>query len=161
VSAIGSYVVVRRQALAGCLALARNVRTETKGTWIKQSQTVGRVEFDEAWREATVREAGFGYSGYVLGNYLDAQRAVNGIDLVDEQSESVTTLARVFMAAFVLDRAIAPPPLPPEPLLAFCRGEYGEDDAAGMAEAIVSADSFYRRGLGEITDEHVVVFLIV
>ena len=54
VSAIGSYVVVRRQALAGCLALARNVRTETKGTWIKQSQTVGRVEFDEAWREAAI-----------------------------------------------------------------------------------------------------------
>jgi hypothetical protein len=161
-SAIGSYVVIRRQALAGCLSLARAVRTETKGIWIfKQSRTVGREEFDAAWREATVRKADFEHSGYVLGSYLDAQREVNGTELVNEESESATVLSGVFTAAFIFDRAVAPPPLPPDPLLAFCREECGEDDAADMVEAIMSADSFYRKGLAEITDDHAIVFLIV
>jgi len=46
-------------------------------------------------------------------------------------------------------------------IAAFCREEYGVDDAPGMVEAIMSADSFFRRGWREITDEYAVIFLIV
>jgi hypothetical protein len=159
-SAIGSYVVMRRSDLPGCIALAQNIRTETTGKWIfKQTQEVGHDEFYRAWKAGVVREADFEYSGYALGNYLDAQEAVNGAQLFDEQSETGQVLAKVFTAAFVFDAPVSLPAMAGEPLLEFCREEYGAD-AQGMAEAITAADEFYRRGLAEITPEHLVVFVI-
>jgi hypothetical protein len=159
-SAIGSYVVMRRSDLLGCVALAQDVRTETTGKWIfKQTQELGHEEFRRAWQAGVVREVDFGYSGYVLGNYLDAQQAVNGTELFDEQSEMGKVLAKVFTAAFVFDAPVSLPAMAGEPLLAFCREEYGAD-AQGMAEAIIAAGEFYRRGLAEITPEHLVVFVI-
>jgi hypothetical protein len=159
-SAIGSYVVLRRGAWQGCLALAQNVRIQTTGRWIfKQSRVAGTEEFRRAWQAAVVLEAEFDHSGYVLGNYLDAQQAVNGVALVDEQSQPAKALSKVFTAGFFFDAPVVVPDLPAEELLAFCREEYG-GDAPGMVEAITAAHRFYLRGLAEISPEHVVVFVI-
>jgi hypothetical protein len=160
VSAIGSYEVLDRTAFATCLDLARQVRSETTGKWIfKSSRVVGLEQFTAAWNAAVRQAVDFGYSGYVLGNYLDAQEAVNGRRLFDEQSEIGGTLARVFTAGFVFDAPVALPELPADRLAAFCRDEYGED-ASEAVPAIMSADAFYRRGLAEITPETLVVFVI-
>lgn len=160
-SAIGSYAVLTRADATACVALANAVRTETTGRWLfKRSQVVGREAFHQAWRAAVVREVGFDHSGYVLGDYVDAQEAINGIRLVDEEAEPSRALGNVFTSAFVFPAAVALPELPAERLEAFCREEYGPDDAPGMVEAITAADGFYRRGFGEITPEHLVAFVI-
>jgi hypothetical protein len=160
-SAIGSYALVSRADFPTCLARARQVHTETSGKWVfKKSQTVGIEEFKKAWQAALVREVDFDYSGYVIGNYLDAQSAVNEAVLIDEHSEVSTALSKVFTAGFPFEAPVALPELQQEKLFHFCREEYGEDDAAGMVEAINAAHSFYQRGLGEITPEHLVVFII-
>ena len=106
-----------------------------------------------------VREVDFAHSGYVLGNYVDAQQAINGIQLVDEQSEGARALSKIFTAASLFDAPVSLPDLPAERLLAFCREEYGVD-AAEMIEALTAAHLFYQRGLAEITPEHLVVFVI-
>jgi hypothetical protein len=160
VSAIGTYETLSRDGFAACLERARQIRSETTGTWIfKNTRVVGVEEFTDAWRAATRRRADFDQSGYVLGNYLDAQEAVNGIRLFDEQSEVAGALSRAFTAAFVFDRPVALPDLQQSQLEAFCRDEYG-DDAPGMAAAITAAHAFYRRGLEEINAENLVVFVI-
>ncbi len=75
-SAIGSYSVLDRSDVADCLARARAVRSETAGRWIfKQTRVHGMEEFRRAWRAAVRKRVDFEYSGYVLGNYLDAQTA--------------------------------------------------------------------------------------
>ncbi len=159
-SAIGSYAVLMRGELRGCLALTQSVRAQTTGRWIfKQTQVIGIEEFRRAWRAAVVREVDFDHSGYVLGNYVDAQQAINGIQLIDEQSEGARALSRIFTAAFLFDAPVSLPDLPAERLLAFCRKEYG-GDAAEMIEALTAAHLFYQRGLAEITPEHLVVFVI-
>ena len=107
-----------------------------------------------------VQEVDFDYSGYVIGNYLDAQGTINGVAPIDEQSEVASALSKVFTAGFAFEAPVSLPDLPQEKLLTFCREEYGENDAAGMMEAINAAHAFYHRGLGEITPEHLVVFLI-
>jgi hypothetical protein len=94
-----------------------------------------------------------------LDNYLDAQQAVNGVALVDEQSETARALSKVFTAGILFDAAVLVPELAAERLSAFCREEYGAA-AAGMADAILAADPFYRRGLAEISTDRVVVFVI-
>src|SRR6266498_2993022 len=100
-SAIGNYTVLMRGGVPGCLALARSVHTQATGRWIfKQTQVIGIEEFRRAWGAAVVREVDFDYSGYVLGNYVDAQQAINGIQLVDEQSEEARALTKIFTAAF-------------------------------------------------------------
>ena len=159
-SAIGSYQVIVRKEFPGCLALARKVHPETSGKWIfKQTQLVGREAFEKAWRAALVRVVDFDYSGYVIGNYLDAQELINGLKVMAEQSEAGESLSKVFTAAFPFEEQIQLPGLPQDKLLAFCREEYG-DDAAVMVEAINAAHSFYHRGLDEITAENLVVFVI-
>lgn len=103
-SAIGSYAVVTRTGFRSCLALAGQIRLETTGKWVfKKSRVVGIEEFREAWRAAVVGEVDFDYSGYVIGNYLDAQGTVNGVVLIDEQSDVAGTLSKVFTAAFAFD----------------------------------------------------------
>jgi hypothetical protein len=160
VSAIGSFAVLRRESLPRCLALARDIHTETTGRWIsRHSRTVGLDVFRVAWQEALVRSESFDHSGYVIGNYLDAQQAVNGVALVDEQSETSRTLAKAFTAGFVFEHPIELPALSGEGLMQFCTEEYGSD-AAGMAEAIRAAEAFYRSGIAEISAEHVVVFIV-
>ena len=143
-SAIGSCAVLRRHQLDACLAHAGRAQP---------------AEFAAAWQAALVRRLDFDYSGYVLGNYLDAQGAVNGESPVDELSEASVALSQVFTAGFLFDRRIELPDLDRERLAAFCREEYGAD-GAGMMEAITAAHDFYRRGLAEITPEQVVVFVI-
>ena len=160
-SAIGSYALVTRTGFQACLALARQVRSETTGKWMfKKSRVAGIEEFRKAWHAAVVQEVDFDYSGYVIGNYLDAQNTVNRVRLIDEQSEVAKTLSKVFTAGFPFEAPVSLPDLPQEELLAFCREEYGEDDAAGMLEAINAAHSFYQHGLEAITPEHLVVFII-
>lgn len=160
-SAIGSYAVVSRTGFRTCFELADKVGSETTGRWMfKKSRVVGIEEFREAWRAAVVQEVNFDYSGYVIGNYLDAQDAVNGVVPIDEQSGVANALSKVFTAAFAFEAPVSFPDLPPEKLLTFCQEEYGENDAAGMVEAINAAHAFYQRGLGEITPEHLVVFII-
>jgi hypothetical protein len=160
-SAIGKYALVNRQAWQRCLAAARSVRPETTGKWLwKKTQVVGVEEFDARWREAVVRNVDFDYSGYVLGNYLDAQESINETRLVDEQSDDLRILSTVFTAAFPFEMPVPLPELPLEKLVAYCREEY-DNDADGMIEAITAAHAFYRQGLAEITSEHMVVFLII
>jgi hypothetical protein len=76
-SAIGSYAVLRRRNFAACLEHTRQIRSESSGKWFfKKTAVVGVNEFKQAWQTALVEEVNFDYSGYVLGNYLDAQLAV-------------------------------------------------------------------------------------
>jgi hypothetical protein len=159
-SAVGSYAVLRRLNFAACLDHARNIRSESSGKWLfKKTIVVGISEFEQAWRSAVVEEVHFDYSGYVLGNYLDAQLAVNQIQLADEQSEIASTLCKAVTAAFPFDAPVTLPELATEPLLAFCQQEYG-NDAQGMADALRAAHLFYEKGLSNITSEKLVIFII-
>jgi hypothetical protein len=159
-SAIASYAVVRRHNFAACLDHARNIRSESSGKWLfKKTVVVGISEFEQAWRSAVVEEVHFDYSGYVLGNYLDAQQAVNQIQLADEHSEVASTLCKVFTAAFPFDVLVTLPELASEPLLVFCQQEYGSD-AEGAVEALRAAHRFYQKGLSNISSENLVVFII-
>jgi hypothetical protein len=143
------------------MASARQIRSETTGKWMfKSTRVVGLDEFKASWRTAAVRDVPFDHSGYVLGNYLDAQDAVNHAQIFAEQSDDATALAKAFTAAFPFEQPVALPDLAPAPLAAFCREEYGEEDAAGMADAIQAAHRFYQLGFAEITAGHLVVFLI-
>jgi len=140
--------------------LARQVRSETTGKWIfKSSRVVGLDEFTAAWSAAVRKVVHFEYSGYALGNYIDAQEAVNVARLVDEQSEMSKTLSRVFTAGFAFDARVTLPELPADRLEAFCRDEYGAD-AAEAVPAIMAAEAFYKQGLAEITPATLVVFII-
>ena len=159
-SAIGSYAVLRRRDFAACLDRARNIRSESSGKWLfKKTVVVGVSEFNQAWQAALVEEVNFDYSGYVLGNYLDAQLAVNQIQLADEQSEVASTLCKVFTAAFPFDAPVTLRVLASEPLLVFCQQEYG-NDAQGMVEALRAAHLFYQKGLSTISSENLVIFII-
>src|SRR5262245_9105792 len=144
-SAIGSYAVVSRKGFQLAIDRAREV---------------GTAEFAAAWGDALVQEQDFGYSGYVLGNYIDAQEMINGVKLVDEGSEVSTLLAKVFTAGFAFEERVSLPELTQEKLLDYGREEYGEEDAPGFAEAVTAAHSFYQHGLAEITTDNMVVFLI-
>jgi hypothetical protein len=96
-SAIGSYIVLRRNQVPGCVDRTLHIRPESTGKWLfKKTEVVGISEFERAWRAALVEEVSFDYSGYVLGNYLDAQLAVNQIQLANEQSEVSRALCKVF-----------------------------------------------------------------
>jgi hypothetical protein len=160
-SAIGSYAVLRRKAFSECVERAKNIRKETRGWWIfKNPVVVGMEEFKAAWAAALVEEASFGYSGYVIGNYIDAQEHVNSLPNRYERTETALALTKAFTAAFPFEEKETFPELPPEKLLAWCREEYGKD-ADNMAEAIAAAHAFYKEGLAKITPETVVVFLII
>ena len=157
-SAIGSYVVIGRSEFAECLELARQIHSETS-VWMFQRSGCWLDEFRER-AASRAKRRDFEYSGYVVGNYLDAQKAVNNVDLVDEQSEIMSVLCKAFLAAFVFEQSITLPVLEPQELLEFCREEYGIDDSQSAVAAITAAHEFYRRGLQEITNDHLVVFLI-
>jgi hypothetical protein len=108
------------------MASARQIRSETTGKWMfKSTRVVGLDEFTASWRTAAVRDVQFDHSGYVLGNYLDAQDAVNHAQIFDEQSDDATALAKAFTAAFPFEQPVPLPDLAPAPLAAFCREEYG------------------------------------
>ena len=159
-SAIGSYAIVSRAQYPNCLDRAREVRSETTGKWLfKKDQVVGIEDFNQAWRAAVLREIDFGYSGYVLGSYLDAYENIHQRKLLDEQSEVAKTLAKVFTAAFPFETPVSLLDLPEKKLGDFCREEY-RDDASGMTEAIKAAHSFYQDGFKQITPENLVVFVI-
>jgi hypothetical protein len=159
-SAIGSYAVLKRSQFPVCLDRARSIRSESSGRWLfKKTEVVGIREFDGAWQAALVEEVRFEYSGYVLGNYLDAQLAVNQIQIADEQSEIAHMLCKRFRAAFPFEAPAPLPELASGPLLAFCHQEYG-DEAPGMVEALQAAHVFYEQGLQNLTSENLVIFLI-
>ena len=159
-SAIGSYEVLTRDGFAASLDAARNVNTETAGKWIfKTTKEKGRDAFDAAWQTALIECVDFDYSGYVLGNYLDAQYEINGLRLFDEESESAQALCKVFTAAFIFESPRTLPELPPDKLEAFCRAEY-PTDGPELIEPLQAAHAFYARGLSEITNAHLVVFVI-
>jgi hypothetical protein len=160
-SATGSYAVLRRAAFGACVERARNIRKETLGRWIfKSPVVVGTEEFKAAWAEALVEEADFGYSRYVIGNYIDAQEHVNSVPNRYERTETALALTKAFTVDFPFEQKETFPELPQEKLLAWCREEYGKD-ADSMAEAITAAHAFYQEGLARITAETVVVFLII
>ena len=161
-SAIGKYVVLRREAYRECVRLVGNVHTESTGKWMfKKQVTCGLEEFNAAWKAAVVEEVAFDYSGYVIGNYLDAQAAVNGIPAdAFERSPDALALNKVFTAAMPFEKAATFEKFDEQKLLAFCKDEYGEEDAQGMCEAIQAAHEFYTGGLARISKENVVVFVI-
>jgi hypothetical protein len=159
-SAIGSFEVLTRPRFDDCLAAARDVHPETSGKWIfKKTQVTGVDAFHALWDASVLERADFEYSGYVLGNYLDAQYEINGLRLFDEESETAAALARVFTAAFVFDAPRTLPELPDSKLQAYARGEYGED-GQDLIEPIRAAHAFYLRGMTAITPERLVVFII-
>ena len=159
-SAIGSYAVLRRSQLPVCLDRARQICSASSGKWLfKKTEVVGIIEFRQAWQAAVVDEVTFEYSGYVLGNYLDAQHAVNQIELANEQSEVARSLCKTFTAAFPFEIPVTFPELASEPLLSFCQQEYG-NDAQGMVEALKATHVFYQKGLSNITSENLVIFVI-
>ena len=95
-SAIGSYAILRCRNFAACVEHARHIHSESSGKWLfKKTAVVGVNEFKQAWQAALVEEVNFDYSGYVLGNYLDAQPAANQIQPADEQFEIASTLCKV------------------------------------------------------------------
>jgi hypothetical protein len=140
-SAIGAYHVLNRTDFDACMKAAR---TKT---------------FKAAWEAAVSKTVDFDGSGYLLGQYLDAQREVNERELFDEQSEVGRTLAEVFTAAFVFDQPLEPPELLPDRLEEYCRDEYGQDGPQ-MADALLATHAFYKQGLSEISPENLVVFVI-
>ena len=159
-SAIGSYEVLSRSKFDECLQVARDIRTETSGKWIfRQTNTSGRDAFLEKWNASVSKRVDFDHSGYVLGQYLDAQTVINQKVLFDEGSELGRTLAKVFTAAFVFDSSLSLPDLPANELDDCCAEEYGHD-ATAMVEAINAAHAFFAQGLNEITPENLVVFVI-
>jgi hypothetical protein len=159
-SAIGSYEVLRRVTFADCLAAARGVRPEPTGTSIfKKAEGKALDEFQARWTSSVIERVDFEYSGYVLGNYLDAQQEINQLQLFDEESEEATTLNKVFTAAFVFHRAVPLPEMPDDKLEAFCRHEY-DADGADLLEPLRAAHEFYARGLDAITPDNLVVFVI-
>src|SRR5690348_8081610 len=136
-SAIGSCAVLRRAAFAECVECAKSM--ETSGRWVfKTSRMVGMQEFEAAWAKALVEEVSFNYSGYVIGNYLDAQEHVNSLPNRYEHTETALALCKAFTAAFPFEKSETFPALPKDKLLVWCREEYGKE-ADGMAEAIEAA----------------------
>ncbi|HKE57424.1 MAG TPA: hypothetical protein VKB46_12000 [Pyrinomonadaceae bacterium] len=159
-SAIGDYFVLSRSAYAKCLALAQGVHSETTGKWLfKKTQVVGIDEFHREWQESVLEEVGFSYSGYVIGNYLDAQDVLNRSGF-DEETEEARTLCKVFTAAFPFHEQVTFPELAPDKLLDFCREEFGVDDGPQLAEAVKAAHQFFKEGLEKVTPENLVVFTI-
>ena len=161
-SAIGSYVVLRREGFRECVRLAADVRADVTGKWIfKKPVTRGRDEFNAAWAAALVEEVDFEYSGYVLGDYLDAQEQVNGVRTGErERSAAALTLNKLFTAAIPFEETPAPfPAMEEQTLRAFCQSEYG-NDADNMYQAIQAAHEFYSRGLARWSETHVVMFVI-
>ena len=159
-SAIGDYFVVIRSAYAKCLDLAREIHPETSGKWLfKKTQVVGVEEFHREWQQSVLEEVGFSYSGYVIGNYLDAQDVLNRSGF-DEETEEAKTLARVFTAAFPFHEQVTFPELEPNRLLEFCREEYGDDDGPQLVAAVNAAHQFFKEGLKKVTPENLVVFTI-
>jgi hypothetical protein len=157
----GSYAVLKRAKFPLCVAKAQEVRKQTIGWWIfKITRATGVEAFHQAWREALVEEVHFDDYGVVLGNYLYAQKDLNALLMFDEQSETIAVLSKVFKAAFPFDEPLSLPPLPPDRLLPYCREEFGEGNAPGLAKSLQAADAFYRRGLAAITPELLVVFII-
>lgn len=159
-SAIGSYAVLDRAQFQRCLDAARGIRPETTGKWLfKRTETVGAPEFMATWHASVRKDVRFGYSGYVLGNYVDAQREINQAQLADEESEVARALGRAFTAVFVFDAPVALPDLPQAKLEAYCRDEYG-DEGTELLEPITAAHGFFAQGLAEITPDALVVFII-
>jgi len=159
-SAIGDYLVVSRSAYAKCLELAREIHSETTGKWLfKKTQVVGVEEFHREWQQSVLEEVGFSYSGYVIGNYLDAQDVLNHSGF-DEEAEDAKTLCKIFTAAFPFHEQVTFPELEANELLKFCRDEYGEDDGPQLAEAVSAAHEFFKEGLKKVTPENLVVFTI-
>src|ERR1700746_644223 len=161
-SAIGSYVVLRREGFRECIRLVADVRKEVTGKWIfKKPVTRGRDEFNAAWAAALVEEVDFEYSGYVLGDYLDAQELVNGVRTEEwERSAAALTLKKLFTAAIPFEETPAPfPAIEEQTLRAFCQSEYG-NNADSLYQATQAAHEFYGRGLARLSETHVVMFVI-
>ena len=160
-SAIGSYVVLPRAKFSHCLELARKVHTETTGKWLfKKTETIGLDSFRAAWEGSVIKEEIFGYSGYVLGYYLMAQTAINEVELVDDNSEASQTLGKMFLAAFVFEESVSLPNMRSDQLLQYTNAEFAEEGEE-MIEALGAAHAFFRQGLENLTDENLVVFLMV
>ena len=161
-SAIGSYVVLRREGFRECIRLAADVRKEVTGKWIfKKPVTRGRDEFNAAWAAALVEEVDFEYSGYVLGDYLDAQERLNGVRTEErEQSAAALLMNKLFTAAIPFEETPAPfPAIEEQALHEFCQDQYG-NDVDSMYQAIQAAHEFYGRGLARLSEAHVVMFVM-
>ena len=159
-SAIGSYEILSRVSFDDCLEAARSVRPEATSTSIfKKTEVKALDEFQARWKSSVIERVDFEYSGYVLGNYLDAQAEINQLQLFDEDSEEATTLSKVFTSAFVFHRTVPLPEMPYDKLEAFCRHEY-DADGADLLEPLRAAHEFYARGLEAITADNLVVFVI-
>jgi len=140
-SAFGTWEVLSREDFERCLPLC------------------GTAAFPPAWQRAVVRRKDFDHSGYVLGNYVDAQAELNQLRLFDEESDVARQLARAFTAAYVFDNPVPLPELPPERLAEYCRDEYGAEGDS-LVEPLRAAHAFFTQGLREVNDENLVVFVI-
>lgn len=160
-STIGSCVILNRSGFEYCLELARNIKSGPQKP-VSSEPSNGMVveDFHRNWNSHIVEEITFDYSGYALGNYIDAQGVINGIETFGDDTEAAELLAKIFMAGFPFERPVDFPDLPDDKLEQFCREEFGTDDAQAMTEAIYAAHEFYRQGLLKVTTETVAVFVI-
>lgn len=153
-SAIGKCAILKRDLVEECAARARAVHKETIGLFFKKTVTVGKEEFREAWRRALVEEDHFDFSGYALGEYLDAQKELNGFEFAERGP-----FDKVFTAGFRFDQPVNLPQISNEKLKAYCDEQFGADAPTAL-EAFKSADKFYRRNLAKIDAGRVAVFII-
>jgi hypothetical protein len=141
VSAVGSYEVLNRAGFAECLALARNVRSETTGKWMfTQTRVTGLPEFNEAWKRSVLHRVDFDYSGYVIGNSRKGpEQSLRGRVHIRRARSAAGSCGRE--AGDVLPLRVRRRP-------------------TRAVEAIVAAHAFYAKGLGELTPDTLVAFVI-
>lgn len=153
-SAIGSFVVLRRDDFEKCLMVANSVASN--------AEQQAREVFLDSWSAAIGFEKFFSGSGYALGYFLDCQNAINDVFEHSQELDQTTEgklLSRFFVAAFPFLEPTAPlPPLDGQKLHEYCLTEWPEA-AHEMQAAIKEAERFFCTGL-EHTDNAIVVFLI-
>jgi hypothetical protein len=159
-SAIGSYVVLRRQVLATCIERANEIRTESTGRWIfRRMKSVGMEEFTNAWASAIVETVSFEHSGNALGYYLDAQEDINRVEHSVDETPAARAISKAFPHAFLFETRRRFAELPPDRLAAWCREEYGEE-GQDLLPAVQAAHRFFAEGLARVDEENAVAFII-
>jgi hypothetical protein len=158
-SAIGSYVVLRREGFRECVRVAADVRTEATGKWIfKKPVTRGRDEFNAAWTATLVEEVGF----WICARRLSRRsRTVNGVRTGErERSAAALTLNKLFAAAIPFEETPAPfPAMEEQTLRALARANTETTLIACIRRSKPRMNSA-AAGLARLSETHVVTFVI-
>jgi hypothetical protein len=149
---------MRPTDLARCAELAAQATGDRTFRWPWQARTeTGLERFGREWDAAVLEEVVFDGSGYVLGSYFLAQAALNHFADPFDAAESAD-FAKVFTAAWPVRTQLSLPELDAGALRQFCAAEWSDDPQ--MYEAVMQAHSFFKAGLGRVTEDEAVVFII-